>query len=139
MIFIQKIKNPIEELKEFPLLPKKLRELIVNIFGKDNLVTSLAKNFYSFLKKLSFNGLYLDFYGKKVLVDTSKSFSRFIAVSIDQLLIDGSVNSLAKIPVYIGRQMKPLQSGYVRSYLSMFGLMTILLIALLILSSVGSL
>ena len=137
IFFIQKIKNPLEELKEFPLLPKKLRELIVNIFGKHNLVTSLAKNFYSFLKKLSFNGLYLDFYGKKVLVDTSKSFSRFIAVSIDQLLIDGSVNSLAKIPVYIGRQMKPLQSGYVRSYLSMFGLMTILLIALLILSSVG--
>tara|TARA_B100000586_G_C20115471_1_gene432981 strand:+ start:1718 stop:3697 length:1980 start_codon:yes stop_codon:yes gene_type:complete len=137
MIFIQKIKNPIEELKEFPLLPKKLKNLLVNIFGKDNLLTSLVINFFLFLKRLSFNGLYLDLYGKKLFVDTSKSFSRFIAVSIDQLLIDGSINSLAKMPVYIGKQMKPLQSGYVRSYLSIFGLMTILLIALLILSSGG--
>ena len=102
-------------------------------FSQKNTLTIVSKKFFILIKKLSFNGLYLDLYGKKFLVDGSKSFSRFIAVSIDQLLIDGSVNNLAKIPAYIGNKIKPLQSGYIRSYITVFGIMVLLLIALLVL------
>ena len=99
--------------------------------------TVQGKKLLLLLEKLSFNGFYLDYYGERLLVSKSKSFSRFMAVSVDQLLIDGFVNSLAKIPVFIGKQIRPLQSGYVRSYLSTFGIMSLILLALLILSIGG--
>jgi NADH:ubiquinone oxidoreductase subunit 5 (subunit L)/multisubunit Na+/H+ antiporter MnhA subunit len=133
ILFIQKITNPLKQLQEFPLIPKKIRDKIVKAFSQENTFALLLKSFFLSIKKLSLNGLYLDLYGKKFLVDGSKSFSRFIAVSIDQLLIDGSVNNLAKIPAYISKQIKPLQSGYIRPYLTVFGIMVLLLIALLVL------
>ena len=113
------------------------RKIIVNIFGKENLITVNGKKLLSLLERLSSNGLYLDHYGNKILVNKSKSFSRFVAVSVDQLLIDGLINNIAKIPILVGKQIKPLQSGYVRSYLSTFGIMSLILIALLILSIGG--
>ena len=133
ILFIQKVTNPLKQLQESPLIPKKIRDTIVKVFSQKNTLTIVSKKFFILIKKLSFNGLYLDLYGKKFLVDGSKSFSRFIAVSIDQLLIDGSVNNLAKIPAYIGNKIKPLQSGYIRSYITVFGIMVLLLIALLVL------
>ena len=137
IVFLQKLTNPLSQIQEFKLLPKKIRNIIVNIFGKENFITVNGKKLLSLLERLSFNGLYLDHYGNKVLVNKSKSFSRFVAVSVDQLLIDGLVNNLAKIPVLVGKQIRPLQSGYVRSYLSTFGIMSLILIALLILSIGG--
>ena len=137
IIFLQKITNPLSQIQEFKLIPKKIRSMIVNMFGKKNFLTVQGKKLLLLLEKLSFNGFYLDYYGERLLVSKSKSFSRFMAVSVDQLLIDGFVNSLAKIPVFIGKQIRPLQSGYVRSYLSTFGIMSLILLALLILSIGG--
>ena len=87
-----------------------------------------------FVKKLSFNALYLDVYGRKVFVDGSKSLSKFVAVSIDQLLIDGLINNLANSSMYIAKKVRTLQSGYLRTYISVFGIMSILLIAFIVLS-----
>jgi len=137
IIFIQKIINPLKQLQEFPFITKKIRTMLVKAFSQGSPIPSVLKNFFLSIKRLSFNGLYLDLYGKRFLVDGSKSFSRFMAVSIDQLLIDGSINNLAKIPIYIGKKMKPLQSGYIRSYLTVFGIMVLLLVFLFILSFGG--
>tara|TARA_B100000131_G_scaffold80515_1_gene77284 strand:+ start:5269 stop:7281 length:2013 start_codon:yes stop_codon:yes gene_type:complete len=137
IVFLQKLTNPLSHIEEFKLIPKKIRNIIVNLFGKENLITVNGKKLLSLLERLSSNGLYLDHYGNKILVNKSKSFSRFVAVSVDQLLIDGLINNIAKVPILVGKQIRSLQSGYVRSYLSTFGIMSLILIALLILSIGG--
>jgi len=134
IIFIQKIKDPFKELQDFPLLPKKIRIILGNIFNEERKIFVLINSALLFVKKLSFNALYLDVYGRKVFVDGSKSLSKFVAVSIDQLLIDGIINNLANSSMYIAKKVRALQSGYLRTYLSVFGIMSILLIAFIVLS-----
>ena len=134
IIFIQKIKDPFKELQDFPLLPKKIRIILGNIFNEERKIFVLINSALLFVKKLSFNALYLDVYGRKVFVDGSKSLSKFVAVSIDQLLIDGLINNLANSSMYIAKKVRTLQSGYLRTYISVFGIMSILLIAFIVLS-----
>ncbi len=84
------------------------------------------------IKDLSYNILYLNKFGNFVFVSGLKNFSRKVAVIIDGLVIDGSVNFVSTTFGKTSKVASATQTGLVRSYVVYFGLFLLLLIVLFI-------
>ena len=82
------------------------------------------------IKDLSYNILYLNKFGNFVFVSGLKNFSRKVAVIIDGLVIDGSVNFVSTTFGKTSKVASATQTGLVRSYVVYFGLFLLLLIVL---------
>jgi NADH-quinone oxidoreductase subunit L len=61
-------------------------------------------------------GYYLDDLYARVLVGGGGAVSRFAASTIDQKGVDGLVNGVGALTTLVGRKLRPLQSGFVRSH-----------------------
>ena len=84
------------------------------------------------VKDLSSNVLYLNKFGNVFFVSGMKNVSRRIAVIVDGLIIDGSVNFISSTFGKTSRLTSATQTGMVRNYVVYFGLFLILLISLFI-------
>jgi len=52
----------------------------------------------------------------RVFVDGGGALTRFAATTVDEKGVDGAVNGLARLTGWLGARMRPLQTGFVRSY-----------------------
>jgi NADH-quinone oxidoreductase subunit L len=52
----------------------------------------------------------------RVFVDRGGALVRFTAVTLDEKGVDGAVNGVARLTGWVGSRMRPLQTGFVRSY-----------------------
>ena len=84
------------------------------------------------VKDLSTNVLYLNKFGNIFFVSGMKNFSRKVAVIVDGLIIDGSVNFISSAFGKTSKITSATQTGLVRNYVVYFGLFLILLISLFI-------
>ena len=84
------------------------------------------------VKDLSSNVLYLNKFGNVFFVSGMKNFSRKVAVVVDGLIIDGSVNFISSAFGKTSKITSATQTGLVRNYVVYFGLFLILLISLFI-------
>ena len=84
------------------------------------------------VKNLSSNVLYLNKFGNIFFVAGMKNFSRKVAVIVDGLIIDGSVNFISSAFGKTSKITSATQTGLVRNYVVYFGLFLILLISLFI-------
>jgi NADH-quinone oxidoreductase subunit L len=84
------------------------------------------------VKDLSSNVLYLNKFGNVFFVSGMKNFSRKLAVVVDGLIIDGSVNFISSAFGKTSKITSATQTGLVRNYVVYFGLFLILLISLFI-------
>ena len=80
----------------------------------------------------SLNVLYLNKFGNLFFVSGMKNLSRKVAVVVDGMLIDGSVNFVSTTFNKSSKITSTTQTGLVRNYVVYFGLFLLLLIALLI-------
>ena len=86
------------------------------------------------VKDVSFNVLYLNKFGNSIFVSGMKNFTRKVAVIVDGLIIDGSVNFVSTAFGKTSRVASATQTGLVRSYVVYFGLFLLLLIGLFIIT-----
>ena len=84
------------------------------------------------IKDLSLNVLYLNKFGNLFFISGMKNLSRKVAVVVDGMLIDGSVNFVSTAFNKTSKFISTTQTGLVRSYVVYFGLFLLLLIALFI-------
>jgi NADH:ubiquinone oxidoreductase subunit 5 (subunit L)/multisubunit Na+/H+ antiporter MnhA subunit len=84
------------------------------------------------VKDLSSNILYLNKFGNFFFVSSMKNLSRKVAVVVDGMLIDGSVNFVSTAFNKSSKITSTTQTGLVRNYVVYFGLFLLLLIALFI-------
>lgn len=84
------------------------------------------------VKDLSSNVLYLNKFGNLFFVSGMKNLSRKVAVVVDGMLIDGSVNFVSTAFNKSSKITSTTQTGLVRNYVVYFGLFLLLLIALFI-------
>ena len=84
------------------------------------------------IKDLSTNVLYLNKFGNLFFVSGMKNLSRKVAVVVDGLLIDGSVNFVSTAFNKSSKITSTTQTGLVRNYVVYFGLFLLLLIVLFI-------
>jgi len=84
------------------------------------------------VKDLSSNVLYLNKFGNFFFVSGMKNLSRKVAVVVDGMLIDGSVNFVSTAFNKSSKITSTTQTGLVRNYVVYFGLFLLLLIALFI-------
>jgi NADH-quinone oxidoreductase subunit L len=82
------------------------------------------------IKDLSLNVLYLNKFGNLFFVSGMKNLSRKVAVVVDGMLIDGSVNFVSTAFNKTSKITSTTQTGMVRNYVVYFGLFLLLLIAL---------
>ena len=84
------------------------------------------------VKDLSLNVLYLNKFGNLFFISGMKNLSRKVAVVVDGMLIDGSVNFVSTTFNKTSKITSTTQTGMVRNYVVYFGLFLLLLIALFI-------
>ena len=84
------------------------------------------------IKDLSLNVLYLNKFGNLFFISGMKNLSRKVAVVVDGMLIDGSVNFVSTAFNKTSKITSTTQTGMVRNYVVYFGLFLLLLIALFI-------
>ena len=80
------------------------------------------------IKKLSKEVLYLNKVGNVIFVKGLKVLSRRVAVTVDNMTIDGIVNGVARSFFKSSQQISLTQTGLVRSYVVYFGLFMLALI-----------
>ncbi len=90
--------------------------------------------FLSEIKNLSTNVIYINDFGNAVFVKGLKSASRRIAVNIDGMTIDGLANGISNYFLKSSTRMSYAQTGLVRSYVVYFGLFTLILIFIFLIS-----
>ena len=84
------------------------------------------------VKDLSSNIFYLNKLGNLFFVSAMKNFSRKVAVVVDGMLIDGSVNFVSSAFNKSSKITSTTQTGLVRNYIVYFGLFLVILLALFI-------
>ena len=84
------------------------------------------------IKDLSSNIFYLNKLGNIFFVSAMKNFSRKVAVVVDGMLIDGSVNFVSNTFNKSSKITSTTQTGLVRNYIVYFGLFLVILLALFI-------
>ena len=90
--------------------------------------------FLSEIKNLSKNVIYINDFGNAVFVKGLKSASRRIAVNIEGMTIDGLANGISNYFLKSSTRMSYAQTGLVRSYVVYFGLFTLILIFIFLIS-----
>ena len=90
--------------------------------------------FLSEIKNLSKNVIYINDFGNAVFVKGLKSASRRIAVNIEGMTIDGLANGISNYFLKSSKRMSYAQTGLVRSYVVYFGLFTLILIFIFLIS-----
>ena len=90
--------------------------------------------FLSEIKNLSKNVIYINDFGNAVFVRGLKSASRRIAVNIESMTIDGLANGISNYFLKSSTRMSYAQTGLVRSYVVYFGLFTLILIFIFLIS-----
>ena len=90
--------------------------------------------FLSEIKNLSKNVIYINNFGNAVFVKGLKSASRRIAVNIEGMTIDGLANGISNYFLKSSTRMSYAQTGLVRSYVVYFGLFTLILIFIFLIS-----
>ena len=114
------------------------------IFSQNILQSKLFNNdgfkkLIKFIKEASFNVLYLNKIGNVIFVAGAKLFSKRVAVIIDSILIDGTVNLVANSFSKSAKITSSSQTGLVRNYVLYFGFFLIILVAVFIVTPlVGS-
>ena len=63
-----------------------------------------------------------------------KSVSRRVAVTVDAMTIDGIVNGISKYFLKSSKQLSYTQTGLVRNYVVYFGLFTLILVLIFLIS-----
>jgi len=84
------------------------------------------------VKDLSSNIFYLNKLGNLFFVSGMKNFTRKVAVVVDGMLIDGSVNFVSNAFSKSSKIISTTQTGLVRNYIVYFGLFLVILLALFI-------
>ena len=102
------------------------------IFKKINFKRINLEYPINLVKDLSLNVLYLNNFGNSIFVSGMKNFTRKVAVIVDGLIIDGSVNFVSNAFSKTSKVASATQTGLVRSYVVYFGLFLLLLIGLFI-------
>ena len=107
------------------------------IFSQNILQSKLFNNdgfkkLIKFIKEASFNVLYLNKIGNVIFVAGAKLFSKRVAVIIDTILIDGTVNLVANSFSKSAKITSSSQTGLVRNYVLYFGFFLIILVAVFI-------
>ena len=102
------------------------------IFKKINFKRINLEYPINLVKDLSFNVLYLNTFGNSIFVSGMKTFTRKVAVIVDGLIIDGSINFVSNAFGKTSKVASATQTGLVRSYVVYFGLFLLLLIGLFI-------
>ena len=90
--------------------------------------------FLSEIKLLSKEVLFLNKVGNAIFVRGLKTLSRKVAVTVDNLTIDGIVNGVAKSFLRSSQQISLVQTGLVRNYVVYFGLFMLVLIVVYLFS-----
>ena len=90
--------------------------------------------FLSEIKLLSKEVLFLDKVGNAIFVKGLKTLSRKVAVTVDNMTIDGIVNGVAKSFLRSSQQISLAQTGLVRNYVVYFGLFMLVLIVIYLFS-----
>ena len=90
--------------------------------------------FLSEIKILSKEVLFLDKVGNAIFVRGLKTLSRKVAVTVDNMTIDGIVNGVAKSFLRSSQQISLAQTGLVRNYVVYFGLFMLVLIVIYLFS-----
>ena len=90
--------------------------------------------FLSEIKLLSKEVLFLDKLGNAIFVSGLKTLSRKVAVTVDNMTIDGIVNGVAKSFLRSSQQISLAQTGLVRNYVVYFGLFMLVLIVIYLFS-----
>ena len=103
-----------------------------NVFKKINFKRINLEYPINLVKDLSLNVLYLNNFGNSIFVSGMKNFTRKVAVIVDGLIIDGSVNFVSNAFSKTSKVASSTQTGLVRSYVVYFGLFLLLLIGLFI-------
>ena len=80
------------------------------------------------------NVIYINNFGNAVFVKGLKSASRRIAVNIEGMTIDGLANGISNYFLKSSTRMSYAQTGLVRSYVVYFGLFTLILIFIFLIS-----
>ena len=86
------------------------------------------------IKLLSKEVLFLDKVGNAIFVRGLKTLSRKVAVTVDNMTIDGIVNGVAKSFLRSSQQISLAQTGLVRNYVVYFGLFMLVLIVIYLFS-----
>ena len=86
------------------------------------------------IKLLSKEVLFLDKVGNAIFVRGLKTLSRKVAVTVDNMTIDGIVNGVAKSFLRSSQQISLAQTGLVRNYVVYFGLFMLVLIVVYLFS-----
>ena len=86
------------------------------------------------IKLLSKEVLFLDKVGNAIFVRGLKTLSRKVAVTVDNMTIDGIVNGVAKSFLRFSQQISLAQTGLVRNYVVYFGLFMLVLIVVYLFS-----
>ena len=107
------------------------------IFSQNILQSKLFNNdgfkkLIKFIKEASFNVLYLNKIGNVIFVAGAKLFSKRVAVIIESILIDGTVNLVANSFSKSAKITSSSQTGLVRNYVLYFGFFLIILVAVFI-------
>ncbi len=90
--------------------------------------------FINEIKNLSKNVIFINDIGNKVFVKGLKSVSRKVAVNVDAMTIDGIVNGISKYFLKSSKQLSYTQTGLVRNYVVYFGLFTLILVLIFLIS-----
>ena len=90
--------------------------------------------FLSEIKLLSKEVLFLNKVGNAIFVRGLKTLSRKVAVTVDNMTIDGIVNGVAKSFLRSSQQISLAQTGLVRNYVVYFGLFMLVLIVIYLFS-----
>ena len=90
--------------------------------------------FLSEIKLLSKEVLFLDKVGNAIFVRGLKTLSRKVAVTVDNMTIDGIVNGVSKSFLRSSQQISLAQTGLVRNYVVYFGLFMLVLIVVYLFS-----
>ena len=90
--------------------------------------------FINEIKSLSKNVIFINDIGNLVFVKGLKSASRRVAVTVDAMTIDGIVNGISKYFLKSSKQLSYTQTGLVRNYVVYFGLFTLILVLIFLIS-----
>ena len=90
--------------------------------------------FINEIKNLSKNVIFINDIGNIVFVKGLKSVSRRVAVTVDAMTIDGIVNGISKYFLKSSKQLSYTQTGLVRNYVVYFGLFTLILVLIFLIS-----
>ena len=90
--------------------------------------------FINEIKSLSKNVIFINDIGNAVFVKGLKSASRRVAVTVDSMTIDGIVNGISKYFLKSSKQLSYTQTGLVRNYVVYFGLFTLILVLVFLIS-----